>query len=323
MGMTYRKVKTVSKVMVVRDYPDTTDTRKWWQKVLRYPVPVRSSRLENTVLDTMKVISDLVGSTLGPGGHSVLLERQEHDLPNFVTKDGVTVFKSMGFSDPVKHAIMEAARDASVRTASEAGDGTTTATILAYSIVKNIAAYTKANPSISPQKIIRKLQSHFKNSIEPSIREHSTACEYGTETGNRLLASVAKLSANGDAPLAEAVMGCLDLVGDDGNVTITEISGPSAYEIDHIEGYPMNVGYEDSCGRFYNKFINDPGNQRVFVEKPVFLLYHGRITDIQSIIFTMERVGLEWQGNGFNHNVILVATGFSESVLAQLAMNWA
>ena len=92
--------------------------------------------LSAKVLKTMKVISDLVGATLGPGGHSVLLERQEHNLANFVTKDGVTVFRSIGFKDPIAHAIMESARDASVRTASEAGDGTTTATILAYSIVK-------------------------------------------------------------------------------------------------------------------------------------------------------------------------------------------
>lgn len=328
MGMTYRKVKTVSKVMMVRDYPEqaSAPSGNWWSRLWdqgKDPYRSHTSKLDKTVLDTMKVISDLVGSTLGPGGHSVLLERQEHDLPNFVTKDGVTVFRAMGFHDPIKHAIMEAARDASVRTASEAGDGTTTATILAYSIVKNIAAYTARNPSISPQKIIRKLQDYFKSNVEPSIREHSTDCEYETPTGKSLLRSVARLSANGDGPLADAVMNCLEVVGDQGNVTITEISGPSSYEIEHVEGFPINVGYEDSCGRFYSKFINDPGNQRVFVEKPIFLLFHGRVTDIQSIVFAMERIGQEWQTTGFNHNVVLVATGYSESVLAQLAMNWA
>lgn len=283
----------------------------------------RVSPLEKDVLVTMKTISDLVGSTLGPGGHSVLLERQEHDLPNFVTKDGVTVFRSIGFQDPVKHAIMEAARDASVRTASEAGDGTTTATILAYSIVKHISEYTKANPQVSPQKIIRKLQGYFRDVIEPTIRQCSIECKYGTEDGNKLLHAVAKLSANGDGPLADAVMQCLDLVGDKGNVTITEISGPTSYEVETIDGYPINMGYEDSCGRFYGKFINDPGSQRVFLEKPIFLLFNGRITDIQSVVFVMERIGMEWQNTGFNHNVVVVATGYSESVMAQLALNWA
>jgi chaperonin GroEL len=283
---------------------------------------VKGPALAAKVLDTMQTISALVGATLGPGGHSVLLERQEHNIPNFVTKDGVTVFKSIGFQDPVAHAIMESARDASIRTANEAGDGTTTATILAYSVVKNIAAYTKEHPEVSPQKVIRELQGYFRDTIEPHIRKESIACDSSTPTGKLRLRNVAKLSANGDAPLADAVMEALALVGDRGNVTITEISGPSAYEVERIEGYPINSGYEDSCGRFYNKFINDPGAQRVFMEKPVFVLVHGRILDIQQIIFIMERIGMAWQTDGFNHNVVLVATGFSESVLGQLAANW-
>ncbi len=283
---------------------------------------VRGNALESKVLDTMATVSALVGATLGPGGHPVLLERQEHNLANFVTKDGVTVFKSIGFQDPVAHAIMESARDASIRTANEAGDGTTTATILAYSIVKNIAAYTKENPEVSPQRVIRRLQEYFRDTIEPHIRKESIACDSSTDAGKARLHAVAKLSANGDAPLADAVMEAMSLVGDRGNVTITEISGPSAYEVERVEGFPINSGYEDSCGRFYNKFINDPGAQRVFMEKPVFVLVHGRVIDIQQIVFMMERIGLEWQNNGFNHNVVLVATGFSESVLGQLAANW-
>jgi chaperonin GroEL len=283
---------------------------------------VKGPALASKVLDTMKTVSALVGATLGPGGHSVLLERQEHNIPNFVTKDGVTVFKSIGFQDPVAHAIMESARDASIRTANEAGDGTTTATILAYSIVEEIAAYTKAHPEVSPQKVIRELQTYFRDTIEPQIRKESIPCDSSTEEGRKMLHDVAKLSANGDDQLADAVMEALALVGDRGNVTITEISGPSAYEVERIEGYPINSGYEDSCGRFYNKFINDPGAQRVYMEKPVFVLVHGRIIDIQQIIFIMERIGMAWQTDGYNHNVVLVATGFSESVLGQLAANW-
>jgi chaperonin GroEL len=283
---------------------------------------VKGSSLEAKVLNTMQTISALVGATLGPGGSSVLLERQEHNIPNFVTKDGVTVFKSIGFQDPVAHAIMESARDASIRTANEAGDGTTTATILAYSIVKNISAYTKAHPEVSPQRVIRELQAYFRDVIEPTITAESIPCDSSTDEGKEMLHNVAKLSANGDEPLADAVMEALALVGDRGNVTITEISGPSAYEVERIEGYPINSGYEDSCGRFYNKFINDPGAQRVYMEKPVFVLVHGRIIDIQQIIFIMERIGMAWQTDGFNHNVVLVATGFSESVLGQLAANW-
>src|SRR5438270_12081247 len=94
-------------------------------------VEVKGQALSKKVLATMKTISDLVGATLGPGGSPVIIERQELNMPGMVTKDGVTVFRSMGMDDAVSHVIMEAARDASVRTANEAGDGTTTATVLA------------------------------------------------------------------------------------------------------------------------------------------------------------------------------------------------
>jgi chaperonin GroEL len=300
MAIAYAKVKSVAKNMLTK-----------------------GEKLDALILDTMAVVSKLVGGTLGPGGHPVLIERQENNLANMVTKDGVTVFKSLGFVDPARHAIMESARDASVRTANEAGDGTTTATILAYAIVKRINEYCKKNPSVSPQRVIRRLEKEFRDSVEPSIRDWSIPCKFGTAQGNELLWNVAKISANGDEPLATAVMECFNIVGDGGNVTITEINGPSAYEVEKIEGYPINIGYEDSCSRFSPKFINDPGTQRVILEKPVFVLYHGRITDIQSVVFLMEAIGAAWQNDGFNHNVVLVATGFSESVLAQLALNFA
>ena len=80
----------------------------------------KGEKLDRVVLNTMKTISDIVGATLGPGGRQVLIERQEHNLPPMVTKDGVTVFRSLGFDDPAAQSIMESARDASVRTASGA-----------------------------------------------------------------------------------------------------------------------------------------------------------------------------------------------------------
>src|SRR5271166_6797459 len=106
--MQYAKVKSVSKEVLSR-----------------------GPQLQKAILETMRVCAEVVGSTLGPGGMSVVIERQEERLPPMVTKDGVTVFKNLGFDSSTQHVIMEAARDAAVRTANEAGDGTTTATILA------------------------------------------------------------------------------------------------------------------------------------------------------------------------------------------------
>ncbi len=315
MSFAYQKVKSVAK-----------------------QVTPKGEKLENVVLTTMGLASKLVGATLGPGGMPVLIERQEHGLPPMITKDGVTVFRALGFDDAAGQCIMEAARDAAVRPAAEAGDGTTTATVLAEAIVRNTYAFTKANPRVSPQKVVRRLERAFREVIEPTIRSCSIEVQSSNDEGQRLLHSVAKVSANGDTDLADAVLKCFELVGDDGNVTIAEVNGPSAYEVERIEGFPIGMGYEDSCAKFYGKFVNDPANQRVLLDNPVFLVYHGRVTEIQSLVSMFEKVGTLWQSDGTvvedgevvtkedwkaRHNVVLVATGFSESVLAQLAINFA
>lgn len=285
-------------------------------------ITTKGDVLDDKILRTMRTISSLVGATLGPGGQPVLLERQEHSLPAFITKDGVTVFRSLGFEDPTAHCIMEAARDAAVRTVAEAGDGTTTATILAEAIVRYTHAYCRSNPHISPQKIVSKLQDTFRDHIEPEILQLARKVELGTEDGDKLLASVAAISANTDVELAEAVMECFHLTGDDGSVTIVESTGPRKCEVEAIDGYPIPSGYEDSCGPYYAKFVNDPGNQRVYLQQPVFVLYHGRISEVQTIAFLMETVATMWQAANFPHNVVLIATGFSEQVLSTLALNF-
>ncbi len=291
-------------------------------------VKARGPALEKLILRTMETISTVVGGTLGPGGQPVLIERQEHDMAPIVTKDGVTVFRHMGFDDSTSQVILEAARDAAIRTANEAGDGTTTATILAEAIVRLTANYCAANRRVSPQRVTRKLMSVFASEIEPLVRSSGIVVDSGTMAGKSLLHSVAKISANGDTPLADAVMECFELVGDGGNVTITELSGPSAYEAERIEGYPITgMGYEDSCGKYSSKFLNDPANQRIFLESPLFIVYHGKLTEIQTMTLLMEKIGAAWQDatreQTFRHNVVVVATGFSESVIAQLAFNFA
>jgi chaperonin GroEL len=286
----------------------------------------RGPELEKRVLGTMKVISDMVGGTLGPGGMPVLIERQEDDFPPIVTKDGVTVFRNLGFDNSTSQVILEAARDAAIRTANEAGDGTSSATILAEAFVRLTSQYCSANRRVSPQRVTRRLAELFRDKVEPAIRSWSIPANLGTETGKGLLHSVAKISANGDVALADAVMGCYDLVGDSGNITIAEISGSTnTYDVERIEGFPItNMGYEDTCGKFANHFINDPGNQRIYLEKPMFVVYHGKITEIQTIQPLMEKIGTAWQdpSQSIRNNVVLVATGFSSDVLAQLAMNF-
>lgn len=295
-----------------------------YQKVKSAPkqITVKGAALRKRVLGTMSTVSSIVGATLGPSGQPVLIERFEHGLPPLITKDGVTVMRSLGMNDPTDHCIMEAARDAATKTANEAGDGTTTATILSEAIVRHIDEYCRRNPTVSPQKVVRTLETAFSSVIEPTIKSLSISVK-----GNRSLQlNVAKISANNELPLAEAVMDCFDLVGDEGNVTILERSGPTGYQVERLEGYPIPMGYEQSCAKYYSAFINDASTQKVVMEKPVFLLFHGTINDVQPILPILQKVGdeldkkLQGQHTDYDHyNVVVIATGFSPRVLASFA----
>ena len=306
MSIEYAKVKSVAK-----------------QVVTKGPV------LSGQVLKTLKTISDAVGDTLGPGGRPSMIERYEHDMPPMITKDGVTVFRSLGFKSSVQHCIMEIARDASIRTASEAGDGTTTAAILTEAITRLTNEYCTRNRRVSPQKIVRFLESQFRDVIEPTLRAESIKADFSTEEGQKLLKSVAKISANGDGPLADAVMQCFDLVGDEGNVTIVEVSGKSSYQVEEIDGYPIPMGYEESCIKYASKFINDPGTNTCRMDSPVFVLYNGDVNDITTAYTLLAKVGDKFeeliQGiqNEYRHPfVVFVAVGFSESVISTFAGGW-
>jgi chaperonin GroEL len=288
-------------------------------------------KISSIVLKTMKIISDVVGSTLGPSGRPVLLESDSYGKSNTVTKDGVSVFRALGFKDPVMHAIMESARDAATKTVAQAGDGTTSATVLSYSLVKNTVEFCKQNPTYTPQKVVREIEAFFKNVAEPFIRENAlTRPEGDEESFKSVLEQVATISANGDKDLAQKVMQCFDIAGDEGAITIVEQSGPSDYLVEHIDGFSIEQGFENSMGRFFPLFVNDKANNRVLVDKPVFILYGNAITEPQTIQLFCEKIGAAWSNpqsfgldKPFNHNVILVAPGFSESVLAGLAANLA
>lgn len=281
-------------------------------------------RLEDIVIKTMRKISEIVGATLGPGGKNCLIESDFPGIPNKNTKDGVTVFKSLGSSNSFEHIIIEQARDAAQRTASEAGDGTTTATILAAAMVENLYEFSNNNPHFSPQKVARDVASTIRNKLVPLIREKGIQISPENENMG-LLRLVAKISANGDDDMADAVMKAFDLLGygENAHVTIKEVSGPYGYDVSLIEGFPIPMGYEESVGKFHQAFINDPSNQRCFLEAPKFLLYDGQLSDLVTIQNLTDQIGQAYnQGAAEYKNLVIFAHGYSESVLTSLAYNF-
>ncbi len=299
-----------------------SDSYKKVQSVAKKVISDKT-KLNQLVLKTMKEISDVVGSTLGPGGQVVLIEQQQWGAGPMVTKDGVTVFRHLGFDDPAQQAIMEAARDAATKTATEAGDGTSASTILAEAIVAGVIDYCTHSPKVSPQQIVRSLQKAFNEVIEPTIKSAALPASLGYKEGRQRLHAVAKISGNGDEALADAVLECFDLTGDEGNVSILDVSGPGGYEVEHIDGYPISMGFEDSAKGFSSKFINDAHNQRVFLEKPAIIVYHGQLTDIQPILPILDMLWQSWSTtpDKATPNVVVVACGYGERVLANFAYN--
>lgn len=279
--------------------------------------------LQKLVLRIMSQVANIVGSTLGPGGKNCLIESDYPGIPHKNTKDGVTVLKSLGANDPYEHLILEQVRDVATRTASEAGDGTTTATLLAYTIVQNLFDFCEKNPKYSPQKATRRISKIVEESLMPYISSKSIKV---TEENKDLLKMVAKISANGDSDMADAVIKAFEEIGygDASHVTIRELSGKKKYVVERIDGFPIPMGFEESIGKLHTAFINDQANQRVYLEKPLFLLYDGNINDLIMFMPVMDGLGKKYveEGNSDYKNLVIVAHGFSENVLTQLAFNF-
>ena len=280
--------------------------------------------LSELVLSTLKDMADMAGATLGPLGRQVLLERPEMELKPIVTKDGVTVIKHMGYRDAVQQLVLEAARDAAIQTAADAGDGTTTATILSHAIAERASLATKANPNISPQAIIREMKKTMPEILQ-TIERYKV--DLNDDNFHEILTQVAKVSANADEELAESIIQAFDTVGDEGNITIVEkLSPESRYEVERLNGYTIEKGYEESCKKFAPAFVNNPSNNTVELKKPIFLLYNGQLTHVNQFLEGVMKLD-EYFHNTLNlpvdeRNIVIVAHSFADEVLSQLYNNW-
>ena len=297
--MSYKKVKTTSKVFI-------SDQEK----------------IKKIVQHTISRVAEIVGSTLGPSGRVCLIESDYPGIPNKNTKDGVSVFRSLGADDPYEHLIIEQMRDAASKTATEAGDGTTTSTVLAAAFTEHLLNFCNENKKFSPQRVVRIINKLLKEEMLPYIDE--SAIKIDAENRG-LLYDVARISANGDGEMAEKIIEAFELTGmsENSHVTIQELSGSGGYNVRLIEGFPIPIGYEDSIGKFHTAFINDQANLRSALDNPLFILFDGQINDLIMFQPVLENIGAMWAaGESDFKNVVLVSHGFSESVLTQLAFNF-
>jgi len=264
-------------------------------------------KLNDIVFKTIHRMASTVGATLGPGGKPVIIERD--GLSPLITKDGVTVAKSLGLNRAEENIIIEACKEICINTAKEAGDGTTTAIILADAITKHGQKFMGANPKYNPQRMVSELEEVYEEVIVPYLKKHSRATSTEEE-----LNSVALISSNGDKKIANAVVEAVMAAGDDGTVLIEEGQG-EVMRVETIGGYIATSGLKE-LGQLGTIFINDRSGQQVRMDNGYVFLFNGSMNDLKvpgAIQDILEAEGIA------GDPIVVFAHDFSDVVIDRFA----
>lgn len=266
-------------------------------------IVVKKDIVKEIVQTTIDDMATIVGATLGPGGKPVIIERDS--LSPLITKDGVTVAKSLGVENAEANIIVDAAKEICLKTAKEAGDGTTTAIVLANAITKHGLEFLNNNPKYNPQRVVNELQDLYNSRIISFLKLHAK-----TVNGREELVNVATISANGDKAIAKAAVDAVMAAGEDGHVLIEEAQG-NQLRVETIDGFIVTSGLKD-IGAVGRLFINDRANQQVKMDKGLVFLYDGSLNDlkvpgaIQQAVEGSELYGLP---------IMVFAHGFADVVI--------
>ena len=279
-------------------------------------------KLRKEVREAIRDLASWVAVTLGPGGRTVILE-QSDGKPPLLTKDGVTAARFFSGKTPVARIIADTAREVCERTAKNVGDGTTSGIVLASALVKEGQAYIEANPSISPQKLNRDLRSLFLNKIKPEILKLSRPVKgLSQEDTLTVITHVAKVSANHDLEIAEAVAKGVSLVGEDGMVIAEEGIGTETTVLP-TEGFPINGGLHNLGEGASTAFVNSSSGDSRLTGAYV-LLYDGDIHEVDLLMNIMNQIDSERDehGNQLKSPLLIFAHNYSDVVLKTLAKNF-
>jgi chaperonin GroEL len=243
-------------------------------------------------------VANAVSTTLGPKGRNVALDKK-FGAPT-VTHDGVTVAKEIELEDPYENMGAQLLKEAATKTNDIAGDGTTTATVLAQAIVtdglKNVAA--GANPMLLKRGIMAAAAE-----IANHILEQATPIDTKEE-----IASVASVSAQ-DSEIGNLIADVMDKVGKDGVVTVEESRG-LAFETEYVEGMQFDRGYISPY------FISNPDSMEAIIAEPYILIYDKKISAAQDIVPLLEK--LMQIGK---RDIVIIAEDVDGEALATLVLN--
>jgi chaperonin GroEL len=250
------------------------------------------------MLEGVNILADAVKATLGPKGRNVILEKS-FGSPT-VTKDGVSVAKEIELKDRFENMGAQMVKEVASQASDAAGDGTTTATVLAQSIVNEGLKAVAAG--MNPMDLKRGIDKAVAAAVE-AVSGMSTPCEDG-----KAIAQVGSISANSDVSIGEIIAEAMDKVGKEGVITVEEGSGLEN-ELDVVEGMQFDRGYLSPY------FINNQDNMSAEAEDPYILLVDKKISNIRELLPVLEQVAKA------SRPLVIVAEDVEGEALATLVVN--
>jgi len=249
------------------------------------------------ILRGVNQLADAVKITLGPKGRNVILDKK-YGSPT-ITKDGVTVAKEIDLKDPMENMGAQMVREVASRTSDVAGDGTTTATVLAQAIyregVKTVAA--GANPMA------------LKRGIDKAVERATAAIKkLSKPVAGEMIAQVGTISANGDAAIGELIAEAMSKVGKDGVITVEDAKTMDT-DLEFVEGMQFDRGYLSPY------FITNAEKMDAVLENPVILLSEKKITSMRDLLPILEQVAK------LGKPILIIAEDVEGEALATLVVN--
>ncbi|MBU4128564.1 chaperonin GroEL [bacterium] len=244
------------------------------------------------------ILAGAVKVTLGPRGRNVCLDKK-FGAPT-ITKDGVTVAKEIELEEPYENMGAQMVKEVAEKTSDVAGDGTTTATILAQAIFKE--GLKNVTAGADPMALRRGVEKAVKRVIE-ELKKLSKPIKEKTR-----IAQVAALAANNDAAIGELIAEAMEKVGKDGVITIEEGKG-AATELKVVEGMQFDRGYLSPY------FITDAEKMEAVLEEPYILIYEKKISTIKDMLPLLEKIA------GLGRPFLVIAEEVEGEALATLVVN--
>jgi chaperonin GroEL len=257
-----------------------------------------SGEARDKIVAGATVLANAVRVTLGPRGRTVVIEKK-YGAPS-VVNSGVLVAKAITLEDPFENMGAQLVREVASKTSDEAGDGTTTATVLAHAIVSEGMKYVVAG--MNPMDLKRGIEKAVSAVVE-HLKGQSRPCATPKD-----IEHVAAISANNDAAIGAIVARAMEKVGKDGVITVEEGSG-LASEVEVVEGLQFDRGYLSPY------FMTEPDKQRAVLEDAYVLLYDGKIANVRDLLPVLELVSREAKP------LLVIAEDVEGEALATLVVN--